>query len=494
MLNIKKMVCLIIPCVFAVQILTSTVFINIGLSYVQAASSDGTLIENNESALIGDVDGNGQINSIDFARMRMYLLGKIKNFPISNGTWAADVSGDGIFNSIDFGFMRKYMLGYIKKFPAEENDITPTPSVSVTPSPTVVSPSSKPEGLVSDMEDLKIALIQNFNEKGTNFSLTYEGDITDMQTKVNQALSEAIDESNEPFMLQDVSYSMGGYSGNLQIIFEFVYDEENEYIAVARSTEELKKALLREFYNRTEDINVIYKGTIAQSEIDSAREWALNYDTYMKVCISSCEGIVVSNKSLGINAIRINCSYKTTLEQEKYIDERAVFIVSKLTNMDMDEDEKEKLIHDYILTNVDYTEEEKYGDAYSALYYGKTKCDGYAMLTYKMLKAASIESKIVTNEDHAWNVVKINEKWYHLDTTWDDGKKESFGFYKYYNLTDDEILETRNYENVYGIECTSNYMDDLSERNIDGKYDEILKDLDKRDNYYLINSFDINNG
>jgi len=29
-----------------------------------------------------------------------------------------------------------------------------------------------------------------------------------------------------------------------------------------------------------------------------------------------------------------------------------------------------------------------------------------------------------------------------------------FGFYKYYNLTDDKILETRNYDNVYGKECT----------------------------------------
>lgn len=39
---------------------------------------------------------------------------------------------------------------------------------------------------------------------------------------------------------------------NLQITFEFVYDDENEYIAVARSTEEIEKALVLGFYNRTQ--------------------------------------------------------------------------------------------------------------------------------------------------------------------------------------------------------------------------------------------------
>ncbi len=111
-----------------------------------------------------------------------------------------------------------------------------------------------------------------------------------------------------------------------------------------------------------------------------------------------------------------------------------------------------------------------------------------------MLKAAGIENIIVTNEDHAWNVVKINDKWYHLDTTWDDSKKKDYGFYKYYNLTDNEILETRNYNNVYGKECITNYIADLTERNTnnDGKYGELLKDIGQNDDYYFVNSFNSN--
>lgn len=152
---------------------------------------------------------------------------------------------------------------------------------------------------------------------------------------------------------------------------------------------------------------------------------------------------------------------------------------------------KRKLIHDYILSNIEYTEDEMYSNAYSALVFGKTNCEGYAMLTYKMLEAAGIENIIVTNEDHAWNVVKINSRWYHLDTTWNDGKKRDSGFYKYYNLTDNEICKSRNYVNKYGILCTTDYIEDLGEINTatNGKYAEVLKDIKETQDYVFVSNF-----
>ena len=337
MFSRKRIISLVVSCVLVTQILTSIMF---NLGKVEAASLDGTSTqsaeESKESTRKGDVDGNGEVNSIDFARMRMVLLGIIDSFSVSNGTWAADVSGDGIFNSIDFAIMRQYILGIINKFPAETNNVTPTPSVLVTPTPIDTEPPSKPIGLnsssvtgttvsiywesstdsdvkdyaifkngefvvltdgeteytftnlipnetyefkvcaidasgnksefsdvcvvttkVSTIDELKIALIHNFNRKGTTYSLTYDGDVTDLRTKVNQAISDAVNESNEPFMLSDLSWSTEGYIGNLQITFDFAYDDKNEYMAVARSINDLKKALLLGFYNRTQDINII---------------------------------------------------------------------------------------------------------------------------------------------------------------------------------------------------------------------------------------------
>lgn len=572
----KRINALILSSVFVIQILTSTLF---NLSKVEAAISSVEYEvlqfaneESKEEVRKGDIDKNGEVNSIDYFFMRIHLLGEMNSFPNLEDTWRADVNGDGIFDSIDFGLMRSYMLGNIDKFPAETDNSMPTPSSSVaTPTPADTEPPSKPIGLnyssitgtmvliywepsadsdikdyavykngefealtngetnytftnlipneiyefrvcaidaadnrsefsdacivntkVSTEDEIKLALIHNFSKKGTNYSLTYVGDMEDIQTKVNQALEDAVNESNEPFILYDASYDMSGYLGNLQISFTFTYDDENEYMLVARSIDELEEALLKSFYDRTEKINIVYKNSITNTDLVTAINSVFSKDTYSYYCISGFSYRILS--IMGINAIECSFDYKTTKEQEAYVDRTVEFIVSKLTNADMSEDEKEKLIHDFILTYVDYYEEEEYGNAYSALYYGKTKCDGYSMLAYKMLKAADIESIIVRNEDHAWNLVKINGKWYHLDVTWDDAEKKDYGFYKYYNLSDDEILDTRNYNDVFGIDCTTNYIAELSERKdySDGKYEEILKEVSKKDEYCFVNSFNSN--
>ncbi len=68
-------------------------------------------------SIIGDVNGDNSVNSVDYAHMRMFLLGIIDDFPVTDDLWAADVSGDNKINSIDFGFMRSYLLGKISEFP-----------------------------------------------------------------------------------------------------------------------------------------------------------------------------------------------------------------------------------------------------------------------------------------------------------------------------------------------------------------------------------------
>jgi len=570
----KRMALLFFSCVFAIQILTLTVF---DLSRVEAAlpdkeyeivSSDSG--EGREATCKGDVDGNGEVDSLDFVLMRMYLLGKISSFPAVNGTWAADLNDDGVFNNLDFAIVRKYVLGHIDKFPAETDDMPPAPSTDSKPNPVDTERPSKPKGMiyssvtgttvsiywepsadigikdyavykngefealtggetnytfanlipnetyefkvcaidaagknskfsevcvvktnVGTEEEIKTALVRNFSNRGTTYNLTYDGDMEDIQNKVDRALQDAIYESNEPFMLLDASYSMSGFSGDLKITFTFAYDDEKEYVSVARSFDELEKALLTGFYDRNENMNIIYKGSITGSDLVETVNSVFGKDTYLRFCLYGYSYRIFS--MMGINAIECTFDYKTTKEQEDYVDRTVEFIVSKLTSTDMSDDEKEKLIHDFILTYVEYCEDEEHGNAYSALYYGKTKCDGYSMLAYKMLKEAGMESIIVTNEDHAWNLVKVNGKWYHLDTTWNDAGKD-YGFYKYYNLSDDEILETRNYTDTNGIDCTTNYIDELTGQNDNsgGKYEEILKEIEVKDEVSLVNKFNGN--
>lgn len=57
--------------------------------------------------LLGDVDGNGVINAIDFAQYRLYLLGKLDYLPLNLG----DINKSGSIDAVDFAIVRKYILG-----------------------------------------------------------------------------------------------------------------------------------------------------------------------------------------------------------------------------------------------------------------------------------------------------------------------------------------------------------------------------------------------
>jgi len=70
-----------------------------------------------DDVIVEDVNGDKEVNSLDFALYRMYLVGKVKNFPNEKATKAADINGDGDRNSLDFGLLRMYLIGKIKEFP-----------------------------------------------------------------------------------------------------------------------------------------------------------------------------------------------------------------------------------------------------------------------------------------------------------------------------------------------------------------------------------------
>lgn len=86
----RKLICILV---------LALILINLYPVYIKA--------ENNK----GDLDGNGKVNSIDFAVLRQHLLG-IK-MAGTDAIKAADLNRDGLVNSIDFAVMRQLLLGQI---------------------------------------------------------------------------------------------------------------------------------------------------------------------------------------------------------------------------------------------------------------------------------------------------------------------------------------------------------------------------------------------
>jgi len=91
--------------------------------------------------MYGDLNGSKSFDSIDFAIMKSYLLGRTSL--TGEALKAADVNGNGTIDSIDFAIMKQYLLGIISSFPAS-GQATPTPG-QVTPTPPQVTLPPVPE-------------------------------------------------------------------------------------------------------------------------------------------------------------------------------------------------------------------------------------------------------------------------------------------------------------------------------------------------------------
>ena len=85
---------------------------------------------------------------------------------------------------------------------------------------------------------------------------------------------------------------------------------------------------------------------------------------------------------------------------------------------------------------------------------GSASCEGYARATQLLMEMQGLPCYIVTGEasnlagftgGHAWNKVRIDGAWYHLDSTWNDPVTEDGGHvtsHAYFNITDAEIGRT----------------------------------------------------
>lgn len=148
-------------------------------------------------------------------------------------------------------------------------------------------------------------------------------------------------------------------------------------------------------------------------------------------------------------------------------------ILSSL-DQEMTEFEAELYIHDYIVENCEYdnTYVIESSTTYSCIMDGVAACEGYAKATKYLLEAAGVECYTLVGkaenfeekiESHMWNVVKIENSYYYLDTTWDDPTNTVGGeiSHAYMNLSEKElILDHSNFKKDFLCNSTAaNYFE-----------------------------------
>ena len=180
-------------------------------------------------------------------------------------------------------------------------------------------------------------------------------------------------------------------------------------------------------------------------------------------------------------------NYYTTAEQEKQLSSA---VTSALTSLNLDgktEAEKVVAIHNYICDHVDYDYDGlsdsnntvKY-TAYGALCNGKAVCNGYAVLFYRMCKEAGLSVRIISGTSnggsHAWNIVKVGDVYYAVDSTWDGQDAQTLNQYLLKSEKDFSADHTRS------AEYTTEEFNDTYPMALNSYYEKNFNDPLNRDN------------
>lgn len=118
-------------------------------------------------------------------------------------------------------------------------------------------------------------------------------------------------------------------------------------------------------------------------------------------------------------------------------------------------EQKAKAAHDLIARKVQYDdnyltnpENPFHQSAYSVFCDDHSVCAGYTKEFEMLMNGAGIDTIALLSTDHAWNMIKINDSWYHTDCTWDDmdGYSGYEMIYNFFNRSESVIRSDGTHE------------------------------------------------
>ncbi len=169
---------------------------------------------------------------------------------------------------------------------------------------------------------------------------------------------------------------------------------------------------------------------------------------------NTCYYTFLENKVLSISLS--NMLFDGDKAKIKAMDDKAKAAADKVlkgVNNTMTAFDREVYIHNYLVNNCRYDTSYKAENAhnmYGSLVNGVAVCEGYAYAFQYLARKAGIQCITVkgeldngkSKESHAWNMVELDGKYYHLDVTSDDPVMKDGSQvleFTYFNLNDSQI-------------------------------------------------------
>ena len=133
-------------------------------------------------------------------------------------------------------------------------------------------------------------------------------------------------------------------------------------------------------------------------------------------------------------------------EEASQMYEREVDYIVSLIDPGLSDAEKALFVHDYLIASYSYDTEITNFDALSLFRDRSGVCQAYSLAYMAVLRELGMEAVMVTSEEmnHAWNLVKVDGVWYHVDLSFDDPSPDRTGrvLHENFLLDDEEIKNT----------------------------------------------------
>ncbi|MDE7425145.1 MAG: hypothetical protein K2N51_15905 [Lachnospiraceae bacterium] len=248
-------------------------------------------------------------------------------------------------------------------------------------------------------------------------------------------------------ILLGITYFEGRYGViSAYITWDMTEEEKKAFVEDLRQGMlEGQKNIELEYIGSEDDIEDYVVGAISEAFAIDKEDTSSDFD-YMRYIHSASH---VSMTGWGRRyKVTYTMEYLESYEQTNKTDKMIAKVLKKLNLTKKSDYEKIKAVHDYVINNTSYDMSTELNSPYYALVEKTSACQGYAVLIYKMLTELDVPCRVITgnakNGLHAWNIVKLDGKWYNLDATWDDpiglfGKSSMR--YNYFLKTDNDMVD-----------------------------------------------------
>ncbi len=261
-----------------------------------------------------------------------------------------------------------------------------------------------------------------------------------------------------------LGYIFRGYEGaisgdTIRMTMDYRHDEMLPILS-ADSVEALEEVVTQAAIACSKEVHIMLPTSMRETDFGSVFDHIFSNSVLARTMLKSFNWEIWNNSYTDVLYMSLTIQY--SVDQDKLIrykqraEEEALSLARSLYYEGADKAVLALLAHDALVNrcvygDIGYSHAENHS-AYGALCNRIAVCEGYAEAYQLLMDIAGIDCIYVsgdTNEPHAWNLLRMDDGYYHVDATWDDpvsADRQQYLLHDYFLVSDAQIAETHTWE------------------------------------------------